>query len=152
AVAEGGITAAEPARAPLDLLALTAGMRVDRAPVGHALESAQEGQMAFGPRWRVLQATWMDDGQGLAQPRLPDASLAALDRGFILHPALMDIATGWAMDLIPGYDRAQLWVPLSYRALTMHAPLPAAVTSLVRLANASDGYASFDVTLTDAQG
>jgi acyl transferase domain-containing protein/thioesterase domain-containing protein len=152
AVAEGGITAAEPARAPLDLLALTAGMRVDRAPVGHALESAQEGQMAFGPRWRVLQATWMGDGQGLAQLRLPDAALADLDRGFILHPALMDIATGWAMDLIPGYDRAQLWVPLSYRALTMHAPLPAAVTSLVRLANASDGYASFDVTLTDPQG
>ena len=41
-----------------------------------------------------------------------------------LHPALLDIATGYAMDLIPGYgdqDVPQnLWVPISYRALRFY--------------------------------
>lgn len=152
AVAEATITAADPLRPALDIDALIARMRVDRPAMGHALESAQEGQMAFGPRWRVLQATWRDDREGLARLRLPQAALADLDQGYVLHPALMDIATGWAMALIPGYDRAQLWVPLSYRALTMHAPLPAEIVSHVRLATASDGYAGFDVTLAAPDG
>nr|WP_318272700.1 SDR family NAD(P)-dependent oxidoreductase [Paracoccus saliphilus] len=155
-VAEGRITSAEHARPVLDLQRLRDRMRVDQAPTGYPLESAQEGQMAFGPRWRVLRATWLSPDparrEGLAELQLPDSALADLDQGFLLHPALMDIATGWAMTLIRGYDRAQLWVPLSYRALTMHAPLPPRIASHVRISHDSDGYASFDVTLTDPQG
>ncbi|MFD1807687.1 hypothetical protein ACFSHQ_04525 [Gemmobacter lanyuensis] len=31
-----------------------------------------------------------------------------------MHPALMDLATGWAMGLIAGYRPDHLWVPVSY--------------------------------------
>ncbi|MFD1481256.1 type I polyketide synthase [Paracoccus nototheniae] len=155
-VAEAQIAlAGRPGPTP-DLAALRARMRVDQAPTGHALESAQEGQLAFGPRWRVLRATWLSRPgaapEGLAELSLSKDGLADLEQGYLLHPALMDIATGWAMSLIDGYDRAQLWVPLSYRALSVHAPLGAAIVSHVRLSHAADGYASFDVTLTDRQG
>ncbi|WP_246054904.1 type I polyketide synthase [Paracoccus gahaiensis] len=153
-VAEARIDAADRPGPALDADALRAAMTVDQAPTGHALESAQEGQLAFGPRWRVLRATWLSPAtsEGLAELRLSRDGQADLDQGYILHPALMDIATGWAMSLIEGYDRAQLWVPLSYRALAVHAPLPAEILSHVRLSHASDGYASFDVTLADPQG
>lgn len=155
-VAEGRVTSADRAAAPLDIAVLRAGMQVDRAPTGHGLESAQEAQMAFGPRWRVLRATWLDRQgtvpSGLAELALPENVRGDLDAGFILHPALMDIATGWAMALIRDYDRSQLWVPLSYRALTVHAPLPARIVSHVRLVGDQGGYASFDVTLAAPDG
>ncbi|WP_022706034.1 type I polyketide synthase [Paracoccus zeaxanthinifaciens] len=152
AIAEARVVAARSRAGHLDIAGLRAGMRVDHAPTGYALESAQEGQMAFGPRWRVLTATWLKDGEGLAELRLPDAVRGDLDEGYLLHPALLDIATGWAMALVPGYDRRQLWVPLSYRSVEVHAVLPQAVISHVRASDAGEGYASFDVTLTDPQG
>jgi thioesterase domain-containing protein/acyl carrier protein len=67
----------------------------------------------------------------------------------------MDIATGWAMGLIAGYDGSDLWVPMSYGSLTVHAPLGAEVWSHVRNAaqnSASDETARFDITLCDAAG
>ena len=42
---------------------------------------------------------------------------------FKLHPALLDFATGYAMNLIEGYDAESLWVPISYRKLRYYAPL-----------------------------
>ncbi|MBM3605954.1 MAG: KR domain-containing protein, partial [Alphaproteobacteria bacterium] len=160
-VAEARVTAADNAGSRLDLSALRSRMRVEQAPTGHALESAQEGQMAFGPRWRVLRATWFGpeasdnagpDREGLAELSLPDTMKGDLEQGFVLHPALMDIATGWAMALVPNYDRGQLWVPLSYHALTVYAPLPQVVVSHVRVRDGGAGYAGFDVTLTDPEG
>ncbi|MFC0200290.1 type I polyketide synthase [Paracoccus rhizosphaerae] len=156
ATAEGRVAAADPSVLALDLPSLMSRIPVDHAPTGHALESAQEGQMAFGSRWRVLRSTWLQPAgtgpEGLAELQLPDLALGDLAQGFVLHPALMDIATGWAMALIPGYDRAQLWVPLSYRGITVRAELPARIVSHVRLAHADGGYASFDVTLCDPDG
>ncbi|MDM7458637.1 MAG: type I polyketide synthase, partial [Paracoccus sp. (in: a-proteobacteria)] len=155
-VAEARITAASPVDTKMDIATLQAAMRVDHPPTGHPLESAQEGQMAFGPRWRVLRATWLDKDRdfpsGLAQLSLPKVALGDLDQGFILHPALMDIATGWAMPLLKDYDRSKLWVPLSYQCLTVHAALPADIVSHVRLRDDQGGYARFDVTLADPQG
>ncbi|MEE2861317.1 MAG: SDR family NAD(P)-dependent oxidoreductase [Pseudomonadota bacterium] len=156
ATAEGRVAAADPSVPALDLSALKSRMPVGHAPTGHALESAQEGQMAFGARWRVLRSTWLQSAttqpEGVADLQLPDLALGDLAQGFVLHPALMDIATGWAMALIPDYDRAQLWVPLSYRGITVRADLPARIVSHVRLAHADGGYASFDVTLCDPDG
>ena len=76
-----------------------------------------------------------------------------------LHPGLLDIATGCAMDLIPGYAEPEvaqhLWAPISYRGLRYHAPLRGEIVSWLRLAgegNARSDFAAFDVTLTDPQG
>ncbi|WP_201723365.1 thioesterase domain-containing protein, partial [Sulfitobacter sp. HI0076] len=105
-------------------------------------------------RWHVLQRTALGQGEGLAALRLPEAAQGDLADGYVLHPGLMDIATGWAMALIPGYAARHLWVPLSYGEITLHAPLPAEVRSHVRLAegSAAEGLARFNVTITDAQG
>ena len=140
---------------PLDLAALAARCEdVAEAAPGGRLPAVQEAHLKFGPRWHVLQRTALGQGEGLAALRLPEAAQGDLIDGYVLHPGLMDIATGWAMALIPGYAARHLWVPLSYGEITLHAPLPAEVRSHVRLAegSAAEGLARFNVTITDAQG
>ena len=88
-----------------------------------------------------------------------DAALAADLETFKLHPGLLDIATGCAMDLIPGYLEQEtpqnLWVPLGYASFTMRGPMPANFHSWVRVAGDSSvasGFAAFDVSLVNADG
>jgi hypothetical protein len=139
---------------PLDLAAIAArcAAPVVAAP-GATLTSPQEAHLRFGPRWRVLTQTALGQGEGLARLALPEAARA--DRGYLLHPALMDLATGWAMDLIAGYAPDHLWVPVSYQSVRVFGPLPAEVVSWVR--NAADNRmggqsASFDVTIAAPDG
>jgi thioesterase domain-containing protein/acyl carrier protein len=115
---------------------------------------AQEAHLDFGPRWRVVNAMRFGSGEGLARLSLPESFRSDLAAGFQLHPALMDMATGWAMDLIPGYEAQALWVPVFYRALRVYAPLPGEITSWVRLTEGStaEGFASFDITITTLDG
>ncbi|WP_372893499.1 SDR family NAD(P)-dependent oxidoreductase [Rhodosalinus sp.] len=139
--------------APLDVAALEE--RCTRAVAGDddGLPAAQEAHLAFGPRWRVLTRKALGDREGVARLRLPPAATG--DRGFTLHPALMDIATGWAMELIAGYAGRDLWVPLTYGRLRVHRPLPAEIVSWVRItdaAHADAATAAFDVTLAAPDG
>ncbi|MDA5558620.1 type I polyketide synthase [Shimia sp. MMG029] len=118
---------------------------------GTALNAPQEAHMRFGPRWKVLRDTALGDAQGVAHLRL-ERSFEA--HGLQLHPGLLDIATGWAMDLIPEYAQGYLWVPVGYTRLARFAPLPVEVVSHVRLksGDSTAGSARFDVTLTDTAG
>ncbi|MFN3938598.1 MAG: SDR family NAD(P)-dependent oxidoreductase [Gemmobacter sp.] len=118
------------------------------------LRSAQEDHLRFGPRWRVLRRMALGDGEGVAELAL-DPGIAGADSDFLLHPALLDIATGWAMALIPGWTAAHLWVPVSYGRVRVHRRLPDRVTSWVRghPDNAADApFARFDIVLADADG
>ncbi len=137
---------------PLDLPAIRArldGRDAMLSPAaGGTLASPQERHLAFGPRWRVLREGALGDREGLARLTLPVQGA----EGTILHPGLLDIATGWAMALIPGYAPTNLWVPLSYAAVRVFAPLPAEVLSHVRLSSMGDGVASFDARLAGADG
>ena len=139
---------------PLDLSAIAGACEDVAQAADEHLRSPQEAHLNFGPRWHVLRETRLGDGQGLAMLKLPETAESDLDAGHILHAGLMDLATGWAMNLIPGYGANHLWVPVSYGAIRVHAPLPALVHSWVRLSNApvGDGAANFDVTLCDPQG
>ncbi len=140
-----------PAPAALDPGAIAA--RCGTVTEGDGLASPQEAHLNFGPRWRVLNRMAHGTGEGLAQLALPPAYHRDLAAGHILHPALMDLATGWAMALIPGYQGAHLWVPLSYGAVTVWRDLPAQVFSHARLrADAEPGFASFDITLAAPDG
>jgi hypothetical protein len=70
-----------------------------------------------------------------------------------LHPALLDMATGFAQDLVPGFDRERdFYVPLSYGRLTSFSPLPERLVSHVRLAETGPSVAVFDVTLLSEDG
>lgn len=124
-------------------------------PDGERLRAPQEAHLAFGERWWVLKSMALGNGEGLAELELPAAFLGDLDAGFRLHPALLDIATGWAMDIIPGYTSTNLWVPVSYRSIAVQADLPRAISSHVRLAGEivpGSPFATVDVTLTDPTG
>jgi acyl transferase domain-containing protein/acyl carrier protein/alpha-beta hydrolase superfamily lysophospholipase len=139
--------------APLDLEAIQQRCgAVQTAQTGAALSSPQDDHLAFGPRWQVLQQMALGPQEGLARLNLPET---ARGDNCLLHPGLMDLATGWALSLVPGYDGADLWVPMAYRNLRIFAPLPEEIHSHIRLSTEEPvnvDSASFDVTLTNADG
>ncbi|QFS84593.1 type I polyketide synthase [Roseivivax sp. THAF197b] len=162
--AEGRVGLTRFAEAQIDLRARGAAPRIDlpairarlrtpeTAPPGQTLTTGQEAHLDFGPRWRVLTARALSPDEGLA-----DLTLAKAAEGddCLVHPALLDIATGWAMELIPGYVPDHLWVPLSYARVTLWGPLPDRIVSWVRPAqggHSSAESASFDVTLAAPDG
>jgi acyl transferase domain-containing protein/thioesterase domain-containing protein len=119
---------------------------------GIALPSAQEDRLAFGPRWQVLRATALGQGEGLATLALPaqatgDAETCAL------HPALFDIGTGWGLALLPPQPAGVIWVPVTLGTVRVFDRLPSEIRSWVRLSGTPGaGSARFDVTLTDPAG
>ncbi|MFV0303275.1 MAG: polyketide synthase dehydratase domain-containing protein, partial [Paracoccus sp. (in: a-proteobacteria)] len=124
----------------------------ERATGSEALPSAQDKVMNFGRRWRVLRAVKLAQGEGWAELRLPQ-SHAAEAAAHQMHPALLDIATGWAMKLIPGWGGSRLWVPVGYERLTLLRPLGPHLVSHVRLQpGTAEGSARFDVTLALPDG
>ena len=138
--------------ATIDLAAIAA--RLPAPECGTGLVSPQEHHLTFGPRWRVISTRSMTATEGLAHLQLPDA-FAAETRDWWLHPALLDMATGWAMGLIEGYAPDHLWVPVSYARIRVLRPLPAQIVSWVRNAapnRADNPTASFDVTLATPDG
>ncbi len=120
---------------------------------GH--RTRQEKYFDFGPRWRNLQKLYVGDGEALAELQLGREFLGDLE-SWTMHPALLDLATGAALYLIKGYeDSDALYVPLSYRRITVYRPLPATIYSHIRSAseNTKDREAAvFDITLLDAAG
>lgn len=137
----------------LDLGAISARCsRREAAPEGDHLTAPQEAHLNFGPRWHVLRETALGNHEGLARLALSDACRADMDDGYLMHPGLLDPATGWAMGLIPGYGGGHLWVPLGYQRIRLFRPLPADVASWVRLTDHGDGHAAFDITLCDPSG
>ncbi|MBE1282083.1 MAG: KR domain-containing protein [Rhodobacteraceae bacterium] len=117
---------------------------------GSRLKSPQEKFLRFGPRWQVLDQISLGEREGVARLSL---SPSAQGDGCLLHPGLMDLSTGWAMELIPGYQARSLWVPVSYGAIQVFGPLPNAIVSHVQLSGTPhDGFATFDIVLCDEQG
>jgi NADPH:quinone reductase-like Zn-dependent oxidoreductase/thioesterase domain-containing protein/NAD(P)-dependent dehydrogenase (short-subunit alcohol dehydrogenase family)/acyl carrier protein len=104
----------------------------------------------FGPHWYNLQRVKLGTHQGLAILELPKDFAADLT-DYQLHPALLDIATGFLKFHAP----EQSSLPFSYKRLTIKAPLPAKIYSYVRYANTQNtqtGMLQFNVTLMDEQG
>ena len=154
--AQGRVLLSEAGASPADVdlagVEARCDARVDESAEG--LRTGQEDHLAFGPRWRVLKSARYGTQEGLARLQLPAAYAGELAE-YALHPALLDYATGWAMDLIEGYDRsAGLWAPVSYESFRVHAPLTPEIQSHVRCRDcaAEEGFAVFDVTLTDPSG
>lgn len=128
------------------------------AVITPAQHTDQEAHLNFGPRWQVLRQAKYAQGESTAVLALDDSFKHDLN-DFKIHPALLDIATGYAMPLIEGYvsdaSSGQLWVPVSYGTFTYRKPLTQKVVSWVRNASSnkvSDGFASFDVSIYDEQG
>ena len=154
--AQATLLPGSPQAAPaLDLPALMARCPSHREENPAGWRSPQEYHLNFGPRWRVVRSVAYGQGEGFALLQLPTAFKDDLRQGWLLHPALLDMATGWAMRLISGYVPDHLWVPVSYRRVRVHHPLPSTVWSWMRNAqdNRSDTpMAVFDITLCNELG
>ncbi|NOT08100.1 MAG: SDR family NAD(P)-dependent oxidoreductase [Gemmatimonadales bacterium] len=116
---------------------------------------AQPRHLVFGPRWSNVRRTDFGTDEALLALELP-APFAHDLPVFALHPALMDMATAGAQDLIPGYGAGEdFFVPASYGSVRIYGPLPSKLVSHVRLRReeVADGdLASFDVTVMDELG
>jgi acyl transferase domain-containing protein/thioesterase domain-containing protein len=149
----------DPASKQLDLGAARA--RCPRRLVGDggvgdgALRLRQSALLKFGARWQVMEQARFGSQEAVADLVLPAAFGSDVD-SFALHPALLDIATGFALPLIDGYAESDaVYVPLGYGAVRVYGRLPARIVSHVRSAPGNQverETARFDVTLTDADG
>jgi acyl transferase domain-containing protein/thioesterase domain-containing protein len=142
---------------PLDIAQLSARCAITSvADAGSALKSVQEKHIRFGARWRVLQSMAVGQGEAVAELALNPAFAGDLVDGVLVHPALLDIATGFALALANEYDASNsLWAPATYESVTLHGPLPAQIVSWARLADDQTygpGYAVFDIVIADRQG
>ncbi|MHC5065580.1 MAG: SDR family NAD(P)-dependent oxidoreductase, partial [Planctomycetota bacterium] len=122
---------------------------------GEALSSPQECFLSFGPRWKALRKIAYGQIEAIACIELSPDFSADLD-SYKLHPALMDLATGYAMPLLEGFEEGQsLFVPLGYQHVRIHADLVSRIHSYVRVhpsTKTGGETATFDITITDDDG
>ena len=141
--------------AVLEAAAIEARCTDLRRPTGGDwIPSPQEANLRFGPRWRVVRELRYGRGEAIARLALADQFADDLQR-WHLHPALLDLATGFAVELIPGYDARYLWVPLSYRRFVVHGPLPQAIVAWAKSCRAIGGggdLCAVDLLLADPSG
>ena len=115
----------------------------------------QERYFDFGPRWRNLQTLHLGEREALAELQLGQDSVHDVET-WLAHPALLDLATGSALYLIQGYEKSEaLYLPLSYKRITLYRPLPARFYSHIRCRQENTTQrelATFSFTLLDADG
>ncbi|MDJ0842020.1 MAG: SDR family NAD(P)-dependent oxidoreductase [Acidobacteriota bacterium] len=151
--------ALQPAPSPRETSIPLAGIRA-RCSAEHeeskdGIRTGQWQHLNLGPRWQVLREIYWGQGEALAHLELPAFAADECHR-YHLHPALLDMATGFAMKLIQDYRPEDgLWVPVSYRGVNFRGRLPHRIWSWVRSASANraqDGVATFDIVLIDEDG
>jgi acyl transferase domain-containing protein/thioesterase domain-containing protein/acyl carrier protein len=149
---------AEPERLDLAAIEARCSNHPEAATGEVSLRTRQEAHLRFGSRWHVLRRLQFGTGEALAWLKLAEPLKPDLAE-FAVHPGLLDIATGCAMDLIPGYREqevpAHLWVPVSYGAFVSSGLMPDEFQSWIRVApdsSVSSGSAAFDVVMADAAG
>ncbi|MCZ6834526.1 MAG: SDR family NAD(P)-dependent oxidoreductase [Planctomycetota bacterium] len=122
---------------------------------GSNFKHKQSDLLAFGPRWDVLKGVAFGPLEAIADLELNESFASDLE-SYQLHPALMDLATGFALPLIEGYQEAEtLYVPLSYECVRIHGPLTRRVVSHIRghaTNNIDQDIATFDIVITDEAG
>ncbi len=122
----------------------------------------QEVLLNLGAHWDVLDELQLEGASGDGEMAATSASARLSLRSentadissFAAHPALLDIATAFALPVLDGYEeRGDFYVPLIYEGAWFFAPLPAEVTSqMVCRDRTARDLASFDVTLWDRDG
>jgi acyl transferase domain-containing protein/NADPH:quinone reductase-like Zn-dependent oxidoreductase len=114
---------------------------------GLAAAEAPENAVPFGPRWHNLRTIAFGENTGVATLELP-AGFATDLAGYPLHPALLDMATGFITLRHPLPDS----LPFSYHRVTVRRPLPTRIRSEVRVTTSTPTTLEMDAVLTDAEG
>lgn len=120
------------------------------------IRTRQEDHILFGARWRNLRSIRWGRDEAIAEVSL-DPEFGADTTEYNLHPAMLDMATGFGLPLMDGYndlDEVPLYVPMTYGRLTWFAPLESRIFSHMRLRDVSSGgnLVRFDITLAGADG
>jgi thioesterase domain-containing protein/acyl carrier protein len=147
------LDAVAPARLPIEEIEARCNARSAKFDPGRQV-LPQDQQLAFGPRWRVLEHMRFAEKEAIAWLALAKEWESDLDT-FRLHPGVLDIASGFAFSLAdPAPAADSVRVPMSYQRLRLFAPLERELVSYVRLRDArtEDGVAVFDVTIADRAG
>ncbi|MBA3533240.1 MAG: polyketide synthase dehydratase domain-containing protein [Ardenticatenales bacterium] len=103
-----------------------------------------------GPRWDCVRSVYAGQNEGLALLELA-APFAQDLQQYSLHPALMDIATSFAIQALGEGN----YLPLSYRQLRIYRAMPATVYCYVRVPADDSAHKEtvlIDVQIMDEQG
>ncbi|MGB7326879.1 MAG: SDR family NAD(P)-dependent oxidoreductase [Rubripirellula sp.] len=127
----------------------------ETAPDSIAKTTRQCELLNFGPRWNSYRTIRYFGDCATAELELPAEFVSDFSE-HPLHPALLDMATGFGLPLVAGYDgSSSLHVPVGYGSVRVLRPMPAVVWSTIRLSSKTDDEGSdiaFDVTIQDEQG
>jgi acyl carrier protein len=107
--------------------------------------------VVFGPHWQVISSVTRGDGEQLAVLALPpgtDRDIGA----FAVHPSLLDAATALSMYAPEVASGDQSFLPIAYDRILVREPLPARLSSHLRLRGRTGGISSYDVSLLDEGG
>jgi acyl transferase domain-containing protein/acyl carrier protein len=147
--AVGRIAAAEPGTEPrrVDVPALLGTLSERREPPAR---EATRRFFALGPRWDNVESIHSrpgDRSEQVVSLALP-AEFAAEATTYALHPTLLDSATSYARDP----EREDPHLPFMYRAMVVHGPLPARLSSHIRRLDAANDMIVADVDLIGPDG
>ncbi|QKV80968.1 type I polyketide synthase [Amycolatopsis sp. Hca4] len=113
---------------------------------GNAFGTGRTSMVTFGPRWAALRTHHVGAHEELASLVAPDAAVG--DKGWGLHPALLDVATAFGRGRGSG-----TYLPMSYGRVVVHAPLPARFHSHLRYRDSGgDQVIAADLTLCADDG
>jgi len=132
--------------AAVDVEAIKSRCRL--APAGRPVsEGHRTGVVTYGTRWDCLRETYTGKGEDLALIEAPAAAAPDLDR-WVLHPALLDIATSFGF-----FNGDGSFLPLAYGKVVVLDRLPAAFYSHLRYhESVTPGLLTAAVTLMDTDG
>jgi phthiocerol/phenolphthiocerol synthesis type-I polyketide synthase E len=125
---------------------------IRRCNVREAIVTEEERDPDLGPRWQNIQKVYIGKGEILVLFELDEVFAGDLKQ-FKLHPSLLDRAAGTGMIYFDNIEG--LYLPLSYKQLTMRQPLTRKIYALIRY-NEDEGSnketVTFDVTIMDPDG
>lgn len=150
----GRIRFAEPqAAVQHDLAAIVARCpRIDEQSFGSEGSDLASGVVEVKARWKNAVRVNVGTGEAIAELRLGDEFAHDLE-GFSLHPALLDVATAYAMAYIarPGVA----FLPFFYKRLTIKAPMTQRVFAHARFSTVDEPNREMlplDIVVMDENG
>ncbi|MEK8017790.1 MAG: SDR family NAD(P)-dependent oxidoreductase, partial [Candidatus Parabeggiatoa sp.] len=103
--------------------------------------------ITFGPRWNNLKWVKLGPNQGLAFLELPESFSADLKQ-YQLHPALLDVATGFTQ-----IKNEKAYLPFAYKKLRITGPLPAKIYSYITFTEHNPSHTlKLNIQIMDEQG
>jgi phthiocerol/phenolphthiocerol synthesis type-I polyketide synthase E len=106
--------------------------------------------MRWGQRWQSLREVAIGESEAFGTLELPSCFLQDLNT-FLLHPALLDVATSFALPWLAAGD----YLPVAAETIRVYGPLPASVHSYVTVeagGEAARELLTVSVALIDEQG